>query len=72
VLWIHFESVAVTKKFKGRATEIEAIEPGKLRDLCENCITRHIDDHAFEQLQLAEDAERKTLSMMIEDYTDAA
>lgn len=50
-----------SKGFKGRAVEIEAIEPEKLRELCDDCITRHIDDHAYDQLKLAEEAERKTL-----------
>jgi hypothetical protein len=61
-----------SKGFKGQSVEIESIEPEKLRDLCEGCITEHIDDHAFKQLQIAEAAERTTLSMMIEEYVDVA
>ena len=60
-----------SKGFKGRAVEIEAIKPEKLRDLCDDCITRHIDNHAFEQLQLAEEAERKTLATMVENLEAA-
>ena len=61
-----------SKGFKGRAVEIEAIEPENLRSLCEECITKHIDDHALAQLRLAEDAERQTLTTILENYDEAA
>lgn len=50
-----------SKSFKGESVELDAIPAGKLRELCESCIVRHIDDDALERTERIEEAERETL-----------
>ena len=47
--------------FKGESVEVDAIPPDQLRELVSDCITTHIDRHALESLQLAEQSERDLL-----------
>ncbi len=50
-----------SKNFEGESVEVDAIEPGRLRRMVENCITQHIDSDALDRLQTAERAEKDTL-----------
>lgn len=50
-----------------RKVELEAIEPEMLRQLCRDCITQHIDDDVLARTATVEDAERSTLSQIIEN-----
>jgi len=50
------------KRFKGESVEVDAIEPDELRRLCEECITQHVDQDAYERMLRVEAAERKTLA----------
>lgn len=52
------------KSFTGNAVELEAIPPAQLRDLCEDCITSHLDEGALERCRLTEQAERDTLQLL--------
>jgi hypothetical protein len=52
-------------KFRGRSVEVDAVAPSKLRELCEECITRHIDSSALDRMQRVEDAERDTLATIV-------
>lgn len=46
------------RAFKGESVEVDAIEPARLRQLCAECITRHIDDSVLQNLKVAEESER--------------
>jgi hypothetical protein len=56
-----------SKGFKGESVEVDAIDPDTLCEICEACITRHIDQEAYYRMQQVEDAERDTLARMIEN-----
>jgi hypothetical protein len=45
----------------GDSVELDAISPADLRDLVEDCITRHLDSDQLETLQVAEKSEREVL-----------
>lgn len=47
--------------FSGESVEVDAIPPGRLREIAEECILRHIDPDALEALHLAERSERELL-----------
>ncbi len=49
------------KSFFGRSVEVDAIPPGTLRDLCGDCIVRHLDVPTYNRVRLTEEMERKTL-----------
>jgi hypothetical protein len=53
------------KAFAGRSVEVDAVPPSVLRELVEECITRHIDSEALRLTRVAEDSEREILSSMI-------
>ncbi|QEG35160.1 hypothetical protein Pr1d_24510 [Bythopirellula goksoeyrii] len=61
-----------SKSFKGESVEVDAIAPDTLRELCESCITEHLDNFAYQRLLKAEQAERETLATMIENMGGAA
>ena len=52
-----------SKGFEGESVEVDAIPPDILRELAQDCITQHIDDHQYEVMQEAEQSERKVLEM---------
>jgi hypothetical protein len=52
-----------SKGFIGRSVELDAVPPGILREMVEDCITRHIDKREYKTLQTAEESERKVLEM---------
>jgi hypothetical protein len=55
-----------SKGLKGESVEVDAIDPDTLCEICDACITRHIDQAAYYRMQEVEDAERDTLARMIE------
>ncbi len=55
-----------SRGFAGESVEVDAIEPTKLRELCEQYITANIDEDAYLALKEVEHAERETLSALIE------
>ncbi len=53
-----------TAKFEGAASvELDAIEPGRLRQLVEDCVTNHIDEWDLEVLRVAEESEREQMQV---------
>jgi hypothetical protein len=61
-----------SKSFDGQAVEVEAIEPGVLRQLIEDALVSIIDKGALERISLVEKAELDTLSTMIAGMEGAA
>jgi hypothetical protein len=55
-----------SKGFVGESVEVDAINPDVLRELCEGCITQHVDGYALQRMEQVEAAERETLATMIE------
>lgn len=54
-----------SKNWKGgESVELDAMPPERIRRLVEQCITRHIDQHAWEAEKRAEELERETLRHM--------
>ena len=53
-----------SRAFRGESVEVDAIPPGQLRDLAEQCIEGHVDRHRLAALQLAEESERELLTKM--------
>ena len=49
------------RNFDGEAVEIDAMRPEVLCQLVEDCITRHIDQHQWDQLKRTEVAEKESL-----------
>jgi hypothetical protein len=60
-----------SKTFQGDSVEVDAIPPDRLRELVENCITRHIDQYRLERLRVVETQERKTLEAYARGFADA-
>lgn len=54
-----------SRNFEGEAVEIDAMSPDVLCEIVEECITRHIDSHEWEQMQIAEQAEKETLGNLL-------
>ncbi len=54
------------KNFKGESVEVDAIHPDTLREMVRKCIIQHIDDEILENTHRIEQAERETLSEVIE------
>jgi hypothetical protein len=52
------------RSFQGESVEVDAIAPDELREICERCITAHIDHEQLAQTRAVEEAERETLSLM--------
>jgi hypothetical protein len=52
-----------SKAFEGESVEVDAIPPGALRQLAEQCIAQHVDQRQYEMMQTAEVEERKILEM---------
>jgi hypothetical protein len=50
------------KKFVGTSVELDAIPVQQLRDLCRECIERHVDQEQLAVLRVAETSERETLT----------
>ena len=50
-----------SKGFDGESVEVDAIEPGKLRDLVQTAIERHMPTHQYQLLKAAEESEREGL-----------
>lgn len=55
-----------SKSFKGESVEVDAIDPDDLCEICESCITQHLDREAYCSMQVVEEAERETLARMID------
>jgi hypothetical protein len=53
------------KKFNGESVEVDAIPPDELRQLCRDCITRHVDLSVLQRTEQIEAAERETLQTML-------
>jgi hypothetical protein len=54
------------RNFDGASVEVDAIHPEVLRGICEECITEHVDDEVLQRTQSIEEAERETLSHLVE------
>jgi hypothetical protein len=59
------------KTFKGDSVELDAIHPVQLRQLCESCITQHIDIERYSRMKEVERLERDTLRSIIDSLTGA-
>ena len=59
------------KHFRGRSVEVDAVPPHRLRELVHDCISQHVDSEDLEYLQAAEEAERNTLSLLIDNLEAA-
>ncbi len=53
------------KNFKGRSTEVDSIQPQRLRELVGDCITRHIDDEVLDRHYMIEAAEQLSLDQLV-------
>jgi hypothetical protein len=51
----------------GECVELDAMRPAEIRRIVENCITRHIDQHAWEITKQAEASEREALRLLCEE-----
>jgi hypothetical protein len=60
------------KKFNGTSVELDAIPADKLRDLVRECIERHVDQHQFGILKVAEESERDLLKKWAATYGGSA
>lgn len=59
------------KHFSGESVEVDAIEPSRLRNMAEECITRHLDEELYRKTLLIEEAERETLRTVAKQYSPA-
>ncbi|MGD0746060.1 MAG: hypothetical protein ABSA45_12980 [Verrucomicrobiota bacterium] len=50
--------------WQGGCVEIDTMPPAVLKKLVRNCITKHIEPHQWEQIQIAEKEERETLRQL--------
>jgi hypothetical protein len=55
-----------SKRFSGESVEVDAIHPGRLRNLARECIEGHIDPQVLNRVLEVEAAERETLERVIE------
>jgi len=55
-----------SKNFKGESVDLDALSPNTLRQLCENCITQHIDIDRYDRTVAIEKLERETLYTIID------
>lgn len=58
------QSDARAKRFRDESVEVDAIPPDRLRDMVEECITRHIDAQALRNLQAEEQCHREALAQI--------
>jgi hypothetical protein len=58
------QSDSRARNFKGDSVEVDAIEPGMLLKLVEDCITQHIDTEVYRRTLLIEERERETLKAL--------
>lgn len=58
-----------SKGWVGESIEVDAIPPARLRDIAEECITRHVDPRAHAQVLAVEAEERALLERMAEEWT---
>lgn len=56
-----------SRSFVGDSVDVDAIPPRQLRELARNCITRHVDRRIYDQLMIAEKAERAALQGWIRE-----
>jgi len=59
-----------SKSFVGESVEVDAIPPAVLRQMVEECITRHIDPEQLQRTRQVESAERETLTTIFENFGD--
>ena len=57
-----------SKSFKGESVELDAIPPALLRELCSECILRHIDQRELQALRFAEQEEREQLRAWVDTF----
>jgi hypothetical protein len=57
-----------SRGFEGESVEVDAIRPRQLKSMVRECIVRHIDRRAYEELLAIEGAERETLSKLADVY----
>jgi hypothetical protein len=54
-----------SKRFHGESVELDAVEPGTLRDLVRRCIVQHIDRYQWKQSLAIERQEREVLGRIL-------
>lgn len=57
--------------FEGDSVDVDAIAPSKLRELCESCITRHVDPERLERTRNVERQERRTLADYVAELEES-
>ncbi len=57
-----------SRGFEGGSVDVDAIPPRKLRELAEECITRHISPGEFKQAQLIERLERRSMEKYLSHW----
>lgn len=60
-----------SKDFDGRSVELDAIPPGELKGLVEQCVTRHISQRQLEKVRQIEQQEEETLKQFAERLSAA-
>lgn len=60
------------KAFEGESVEVDALPPSILKQLCEECVTQHVDHYQYEQMKIIEEAERTTLQTIIDSMKGGA
>lgn len=55
-----------SKSFKGRSVEVDAIPPKTLIEICDDCITQHIDEQSLRAAARVEEHEKATLQQFSE------
>ncbi len=60
-----------SKGFEGASVDVDAIAPSKLRELCESCVTRHIDSERLERTRQIERQERRTLAEYVTELEES-
>ncbi len=60
------------KNFEGDSVEVDAIPPKALRQIVSGCITRHIDQKAYDSLLYAEAGEREVLMAVARQHEGAS
>ena len=55
--------------FTGESVEVDAIDPPKLRELVEDCVTQHIDKDTLLRNEATEQAERETTERLMESIS---
>ena len=55
-----------SKGFRGESVDVDAIPPRELRELCEECITQHIDPDVWERTRCIEEEEWDVLRNVLD------